>query len=278
MVKTIYPHGHFYSPLVNNDEVRQMQDRIWPAAPHISGIDFNDNEHRRIIESDFRRYSPAFCYPMGVTPGMSSHDYYLQNSHFGGLDALALFSFLQMWRPQRLVELGSGYSTLLMVDINRRFLNGDLAITCIDPYPLSFLQRGIPGVKDFFPLKITEVPLELFSILEKDDILFIDTSHVSKTGSDVNHIYFEILPRLKPGVIIHIHDIFFPEDYPKSWVIEEGRNWNEQYLVRALLMYSSVFKVLFGCYNAFYNYPELVAGLFGGTLYSGGSLWIRKIA
>jgi len=278
VVKTIYPHGHFYSPLVDNDEVKRMEDRIWPVNPRVLGIELHDEDHRRLLEEEFPKYSPGFNYPLENAFLSNTYDYFLNNSQYAGLDAMTLFCMLQMLRPKRLMELGCGYSTLLAADVKRRFLNDSLTISCVEPYPQDFLKQGVPGVDDLFQQKIEDLPVDIFSTLEAGDFLFIDTSHVSKTGSDVNHIYFEILPRLSPGVIIHIHDIFLPGDYPKSWAIDEGRNWNEQYLVRALLMYSSAFEVMFCCYNAYLKFPDLIKRLFNGALYGGGSLWIRKIA
>jgi hypothetical protein len=277
VVKTIYPAGHFYSPLIDNDEVRQMQDRIWPASPEILGIDFNDESHSRLLADEFPRYAPAYCYPQEREACANQYDFYLKNDQYGGLDAFALFCMLQFLQPDKVIEVGCGYSTLLSADVNRRFLDGAMNITCIEPYPLAFLQQGVPGVARLIRRKIEEVPTDIFSSLEPGDILFIDTSHVSKTGSDVNHIYFEILPRLKAGVIIHIHDIFLPQDYPKTWVIDDGRGWNEQYVVRALLMFSNTFEILFGCFNAYVKYPSLIMRLFKGSLIGGGSLWIKKI-
>src|SRR5262249_1946304 len=150
---------------------------------------------------------------------------------------------LRYWQPRRLIEIWSGYSTLLSADVNRRFLGGSMQLTCIEPYPREFLRRGIPGVTRLIEKKAQDVELDVFAELEAGDVLFIDSSHVSKTGSDVNRIYFEIVPRLRPGVHVHVHDIFLPDDYPREWVLGENRSWNEQYLLRALLMYSTRFRV-----------------------------------
>jgi Methyltransferase domain len=278
VVKTIYPPGHFYSPLVDNDEVKKMEGRVWPDSPEVMGIDFHDENHRRLLAEEFPVFAPGYRYPKARTDCSSPHDFYVQNSQYGGLDALTLFCMLRSLKPKTLMEIGSGFSTLLSADVNRRFFNGAMSVVCIEPYPLDFLRTGVPGVARLMQSKVEDVPIETFSALDKGDVLFIDTSHVSKTGSDVNHIYFEILPRLKAGVIVHIHDIFLPEDYPKSWVIDDGRGWNEQYVVRALLMYSSVFEVVFGCYNAYIKYPSLIKPLFNGALFGGGSLWIKKNA
>ncbi|MEO8801981.1 MAG: hypothetical protein ABI304_11880, partial [Rudaea sp.] len=119
-----------------------------------------------------------------------------------------------------------------------------------------------------------------FTALESGDVLFIDSSHVAKTGSDVNYLYFEVLPRLAPGVRVHIHDIFLPHDYPREWVLDENRSWNEQYLLRALLMHSKGFRVIFGCSYAFWRFPELVRTALAhpnGHAFAGGSFWIERI-
>jgi hypothetical protein len=123
------------------------------------------------------------------------------------------------------------------------------------------------------------VPLALFESLQAGDVLFIDSSHVAKTGSDVNYLFFEVLPRLAPGVIIHVHDIPLPLEYPQHWAISENRSWNEQYLLRALLMYSYAFKPIFGCSYAQLRFPDDVRAalaLPSGRGYGGGSLWIRR--
>jgi hypothetical protein len=277
VVKTIYPPGHFYSPLVDNDEVRKRGDRIWPDAPIVLGIDLHDDNHETLLTVEFPKFVSDFGYPATPADCKQTYDFYRENSQFGNLDALALFCLLRSVQPKTVIEIGSGFSTLLIGDVNRRFFNGAMNVFCIEPYPVDFLQKGVPGIAGLLQSKVEDVPIDMFSALGQGDILFVDTSHVSKTGSDVNHIYFEVVPRLKPGVIIHIHDIFFPEDYPKNWVIDEGRGWNEQYVVRALLMYSSTFEVMFGSYNAYLKYPALIKELFNGVLYGGGSLWIKKV-
>src|SRR5262249_14748169 len=146
---------------------------------------------------------------------------------------------------------------LLAADVNLRSLNGSMELTCIEPYPKDFL-RDLAGVSALLEAKVQDVPLSEFSRLQSGDILFIDSSHVAKTDSDVNYLYFEVLPRLVSGVRVHIHDIFLPHDYPREWVLKENRSWNEQYLLRALLMHSSGFRTVFGCSYAYWRFPNLV--------------------
>ena len=278
--KGFSPRGHFDSPLVDVDDVSARRAQLWPQRPVILGIDFNDDYHRRILTEAFPRWIDGYDYPDEGRDDETLDRFYTRNSQFSWLDARLLFVMLRELRPRRIVEVGSGYSSLLMADVNRRFFDGGIDISCIEPYPRAFLQRPFPGIRRVIRDRVQAVPISVFEPLERGDILFIDSSHVSKTGSDVNHLYFEILPRLAPGVVIHVHDIFFPHDYPQAWAIGENRSWNEQYLLRALLMYSSAFRFLVGSNYAFSSFPGLVAealGLPAGQAFGGGSVWIEKV-
>jgi hypothetical protein len=275
---TAFPAGHFYSPVV--DPATIAQARVWPDRPDIRGIDFNDASHVQILSELFPRFMRDYDYPQAlpVTPALTS--FFGNNPHFSMLDAPALFVLLRGWKPRRIVEIGSGFSTLLMADVNRRFLGGEVSISCIDPYPPPFLRHGVDGIDRQVERRVQELPLEHFDDLTAGDLLFIDSSHVAKTDSDVNFLFFDVFPRLAAGVLIHLHDIFLPHDYPPDWVLGENRSWNEQYLLRALLMHSSGFEVLFGCSYAFWRYPGLViAGLANpdGAGYGGGSFWMRRL-
>lgn len=272
---TSHPNGHFYSPVVDTAELAGLEHRLWPPSPHVAGIDFDDASHERILREAFPRFLPDYDYPevLEETPQLAG--FFTRNSQFSWLDARAYFVLLRHWQPRRVVEIGSGFSTLLAADVNRRFLDGRLDVTCIEPYPRPFLLAGVPGVSRLLQAKVQDVDLDEFGRLQAGDVLFVDSSHVAKTGSDVNFIYFEVLPRLADGVRVHIHDIHLPHEYPRDWVIEENRSWNEQYLVRALLMDSRRYAVEFGCSYAFHRFPELVGAALGGRGFGGGSLWIR---
>lgn len=281
-VATAHANGHYYSPVCDPAELLPRSGELWPAAPpEIVGIDFNDASHRRILEDAFARYYGDFDYPEDGADDADLTHYYIGNSQFSWLDARSLFVLLRQFRPVRVIEVGSGYSSLLMADVNLRFLGGACDIRCIEPYPRAFLQRGLPGIAEVIVEKVQAVPMARFDTLQAGDLLFIDSSHVCKTGSDVNHLYFEVLPRLKPGVLVHIHDIHLPAEYPSEWVITENRSWNEQYLLRALLMHSRAFRVVFGCNYAWLKHPDLVSkalGLPPGQGYGGGSFWIERVA
>jgi hypothetical protein len=277
-VRTAHPPGHFYSPIVDPEVVRGQAARLWPEiAPAMAGIDMNDAAHREILEVQFPRFIAGYDYPERLPEGAPEDRYYDRNSQFGWLDSRALLVLLRAWRPRRIVEVGSGYSSLLMADVNRRWLAGECAITCIEPYPRPFLAQ-LPGI-ELVATFVQDVPLSRFAALQAGDILFIDSSHVAKTGSDVNWLFFEVLPQLASGVRIHLHDIHLPHEYPREWVVDENRSWNEQYLLRALLMHSTAFRVLFGCRYAYARWPELVAkaiALPDGSAFGGGSFWIER--
>jgi hypothetical protein len=175
-----------------------------------------------------------------------------------------------------MVEVGCGHSSLLSAHVNTRWLGGKTEILCIEPYPPDFLKELPPGLSRLIPERVEQTGIEPFLALQPGDFLFVDSSHVSKTGSDVNYLYLEVFPRLAPGVIIHLHDIFIPAEYPQSWVLEEQRSWNEQYLLQAMLMHSNAFRVLFGSHYASLFLAEQIQSVFGGA-HGGGSFWIEKI-
>lgn len=278
-VQTAHPNGHFYSPVVDPAEISSREDRIWPAVPECLGVDFNSSRHRDILENVLPRYIPLYDYPETLEETPTLCRFFTRNSQFSWLDSRMLFAFLNAWRPRRMIEVGSGFSSLLVADVNRRFLGNSLDFTCIEPYPRPFLQQPVEGITRVLQDKVQDVNASVFEGLDAGDVLFIDSSHVAKTGSDVNHLVFNIFPRLRTGVLIHIHDIFLPGEYPKDWVIGENRSWNEQYVIRALLMNSTAFRVLFGCYYALLTFPELIGKalrLKDGAAIGGGSLWLEK--
>ncbi|WP_006788225.1 class I SAM-dependent methyltransferase [Thiorhodospira sibirica] len=273
----LFPAGHFYSPVVDTIDIAARQDAIWPSTPPVlPGIDFNARQQLEFLERDIGSIGAVFDYPATRAEVDSDAKFFLENGLFGGLDARALFAMLLKLRPRRMIEVGSGFSSLLSADVNRRFLDDAMDFTCIEPYPRDFLKKPIPGLSRVLQNKVESLPLELFAELDDGDVLFIDSSHVAKTGSDVNYLYFQVLPRLRPGVFIHIHDIFFPHDYPKQWVIEENRSWNEQYVLQAMLMYSYAFHVVFGSAYAHYVFPRKIMDVANGELLGGGSFWMRK--
>lgn len=274
----LFPEGHFYSPVVDTEEVARDRARIWPGRLDVPGIDMQEEAHRRLLADDFPTLLGEYVYPRTGPADEELSFYYEENSQFGWLDSRALFCLMRMIRPKRIVEVGSGYSSLLMSDVNDRFLDGGTRITCIEPYPRPFLESGSgSGRYALVKQRVQEVDTALFESLCDGDILFIDSSHVCKTGSDVTHLFLEVLPRLANGVYVHVHDVFLPEDYREDWVLEENRCWNEQYLLQALLAENPNFQVVFGSYYAFRRFPELVSAATGLPPFGGSSFWFRRV-
>lgn len=273
-----FPPGHFYSPIVDPVEITRRAAQVWPAAPVVAGIDFDPAGHAQLLDEVFPSLLRDYAYPEKLPERDDLREFYTGNSQFSWLDSRAAFALLRHWAPKRVIEVGSGFSSLLIADVGRRFLGPGFGLTCIEPFPRPFLRR-LPGV-ELVVAPVQDVELAVFDQLAPGDVLFIDSSHVAKTGSDVNRLYFDVLPRLAPGVRVHVHDIFLPHDYPKEWVLTDNRSWNEQYVLRALLMDSTRLRVRFGCSYAFATFPDKVAHALSrpaGQGYGGGSLWLEVV-
>ena len=271
-----FPPGHFYSPVLDPESLRDYKDRIWESGVRtLPGVDLR-LDHQKEFVLRMQSIAADFDYPLEALPEAPPWAYYQKNGFFNKLDARLLFGILRLDTPRRIIEVGSGFSSLLMADVNRRFLDHSIDLTCIEPYPKSILRGSIPGLSHLIEQRVEDVDLALFDTLEANDILFIDSSHVIKTGNDVWFLFLKVLPRLKANVRIHIHDIFLPFEYPERWVLDDVRSWNEQYLLHALLMFSSAFRVLCGSACVSAHFPEVVRSVFGSP-YRGGSFWIEKI-
>ena len=186
----IYPYGHFYSPIVDTDDVLSRSETIWEARSTIKGINFNAEKQLEILDSWFPEFVSEYDYPDhgGAT---KPSGFFNLNDQFGWLDSRALFVLMRKLRPARFVEVGSGFSSLLVADVNHRFLDEKIEFTCIEPYPREFLKQGVTGLTRLLETKVQDVAPELFLQLEAGDVLFIDSSHVAKTGSDVLHLFLK---------------------------------------------------------------------------------------
>jgi predicted O-methyltransferase YrrM len=226
--------------------------------------------------ADYRSEYDAFPrQPTGV-----AHQYHVDNGAFESVDGEMLYCFVRHFGPRRVIEIGSGASSLLTAQALRK--NGPSRpgeLTCIEPYPNETLRRGFPGLTRLIERQVQDVPLETFEALEENDILFIDSSHVVKTGSDVVHEFLEIVPRLKKGVLVHVHDIFLPSEYPRPWVLEGHRFWTEQYLLQAFLAFNDSFEVLWAGSFMHLDHPEALERAFASYQRDRrwpGSFWIRR--
>jgi hypothetical protein len=228
----------------------------------------------------FLRETPSFAAELSALPFERPEGeeatFFWGNDQFSHSDASLYYSMLRRFRPGRIVEVGAGHSTKLAAKAVAD--NGRGRIVCIDPHAPSWL-RALPGDVEILVRPVQESPDSAFLSLEPNDVLFIDGSHIAKTGSDVNHLFLRILPRLPAGVLVHIHDICLPYEYPKRWSEDVLCYWNEQYVLAALLANSPKWEILLGVYflqktgiDALMPYVPSVAGVFPG----GGSLWLRS--
>lgn len=268
------PLGHFYSPFPSREEVARHLSRP-PAPDAMRAIDLCDDEQRRLMEC-FKGFYGGL--PFSDAPTAKCRYGYVNSSYPPG-DAIPLHSFIRYLQPKRIIEVGSGNSTCMILDTCEHFLGGAVDIALVEPYP-EFLKTRIRP-QDFKWAKLREsrlqdVPLSVFQALEPKDILFIDSTHVSKLESDVNFLFFELLPILKRGVFIHIHDVFYPFEYPTQWH-EEGRAWNEQYVLRAFLQYNEAFKIRFFNTYLMQKHRQWFAENMPRCLeHQGGSIWLEK--
>lgn len=275
-----FPPGHFCSPLVDTNALatEHRRSQVWPPVPRETpGIDWRADEQRRLCREVFANQS-RLSFP--DEPTGDPRDFFTQNTQFPALDAWVLEAMLRMLRPRRMIEVGSGYSTLVSARTNLDELDGSIEITCIEPYPARAIVDHLPGITNLRIELVQDTPLRFFESLEAGDVLFVDTSHVAKTGGDVPWLYQEILPRLQSGVVIQLHDMFVPGEYPEQLVLE-GCGWNELYVVRALLAYSHGFEVVLGAQWLIQNDPTGLAAAFPGYLEhearGGSSLWLRRL-
>jgi predicted O-methyltransferase YrrM len=267
----LFPPGHFYSPIPADQDFQHGT-----ANEPIRDIELNEEEQQRLLV-DLSQYYNELPFQDSRQPGLR---YYFDQIWYCYADAIYLYSLIRRFAPRRYVEIGSGFSSAVALDTSDLFLSGSLRFTFIEPYPerLHELMRAEDWARcRLHQTRVQDLPPEIFDELEANDMLFVDSSHVCKVGSDVNHVVFNVLPRLKPGVLIHFHDIMYPFVYPADW-FREGRAWNEAYLVRAFLQNNPDYKILlFGSYMAQRFQPLLEQHMPLCLKDPGGALWLLKV-
>ncbi|PWT83766.1 MAG: hypothetical protein C5B58_06005 [Acidobacteria bacterium] len=262
---------HFYQPI---PDTRSLPETLWERPSKLVGIDMNESTQLDLVRQRFLKFRDEYE-QLPTEPTEKPARFYLNNGLFGGLDALVAYCMVRHFQPRSIVEIGSGFSSLILSEALTK--NNNPNLVCIDPSPQDFLSHGPPGLDSLIEKRVQEIDFDFFSQLNSNDILFIDSSHTVKIGGDVNYLFLEVLPRLKPGVIVHIHDIFLPFDYRRDWVMEQFRFWTEQYLLQAFLTFNSEFEVLMAnSYLNHYHEEELKATF--PTLQStrSGSFWMRR--
>lgn len=274
--------NHYYEPI---PDTRDIKKTLWNKAAVLVGMKMYEERQLKLLEETQSKYRYEYDrIPANRTSRAKGHEYYTNNSAFEAVDGEILYSFIRKFKPDQIIEIGSGYSTYLsakaicenMKDTPPRVCR----LTAIEPFPREALQRGFPGLSALITKKVQEVPLRIFETLKENDILFIDSSHVMKIGSDVQYIIFEILPRVGKGVLIHFHDIFLPSEYPMNWIMNEHRFWNEQYVLRAFMTFNDKYEVLWSGSFMHINHPDKLERAFSSyvrTKHWPGSFWIKRV-
>jgi len=264
---------NFYQPI---PETGSLPETLWNRLSELHGIDMNDAVQLDLLRNQFPRFRHEYE-QIPVEPTGEPGRFHCNNDLFGGADALVAYCMIRHFQPRLIIEVGSGFSSLIAAEAIAK--NKNSALICIEPFPQDFLRQGFPGLRSLIEKKVEEIDLEFFSQLSCGDILFIDSSHTVKIRGDVNYLFLELLPRLKPGVIVHVHDIFFPFDYPRDWVMDELRFWSEQYLLQAFLSFNSEFEVLIANHYLAHYYLEDFKQTFPHSpSWSKGSFWMRRKA
>ncbi|WP_425390641.1 class I SAM-dependent methyltransferase [Ekhidna sp.] len=268
------PPGHYYSPIISKEDLSRRKDQIWKKHPRqIPGLNLNEDRQFSLLK-DLAKYYSDIPFEDHKKEGLR---YYYNNTMYGYSDAVFLFCMIRNFAPKRIIEVGSGFSSAISLDTNHLFFDDKIQCTFIEPNPerlksLLFKEEKINLIESI----VQEVDLDLFKTLEENDILFIDSSHITKAGSDVNFLLFDVLPNLKKGVKIHFHDIGYPFEYPQHWVIDKLRGFNENYILRAFLMYNSNFPII--AFNTFLT--EFHEAWFKEHMpmclkHPGGSIWLE---
>jgi hypothetical protein len=268
---------HFYQPIPDSGE---LPDCLWSSYSSMDGVNMNERRQLELMEMFQSRFRSEYArFPAAVSDPMRFH---FGQTYFCSVDAEVLYSMIRYFKPRRMIEIGSGMSTLLALEALRKNESEgkSYSFTAIEPFPNEILSRGIPGLTEMLKEKVQSVPIERFCSLEANDILFIDSSHVVKTGGDVVYEYLQILPRLKKGVLVHCHDIFLPAEYPKGWILQNRRFWTEQYLLQAFLTFNHTFEVLMaGSFLHLFHSEKLIAAFpsYDPERVWPGSFWMRRI-
>jgi predicted O-methyltransferase YrrM len=275
--------NHFYSPI---PDTRALADELWQRESELPGIDMRDDAQLTLLHGIVDRLGAELDALPRQQQEADGGGYFVDNNAFESVDAELYYSMIRTHRPDRVLEIGAGWSTLLAVQALRanRSEAPDTTghLLAVEPYPYDFVRAALDEASDVAELRDTplqDLPLDVFESLGQNDILFIDSSHVLRIGSDVQYAFMEVLPRLRPGVLVHVHDIFLPGEYPKDWLLgSEHRFWNEQYLLQAYLSHNSRREVIWGSSWMHRRHPAELEKAFAsydrGTRFP-GSFWFR---
>ncbi len=276
-VPLFVPPGHFYSPVTDPRELESGAARIFDRGSSPAGVDLREAEQLRYAERMAEHYG-SLEFGAEARPGLR---YHYENPAFSYGDGIALACTILVHRPANIIEVGSGYSSAVTLDVVERGLGWATKCLFVAPYTdrlESLLRPEDRRRVEIVQARVQDVEPSVYDRLGRGDILFIDSTHVVKTGSDVVHHLTRVLPRLRPGVLVHFHDVFYPFEYPEQWAVAENRSWNELYCLHAFLHSNPDWEIVF--FNDFMAraHRELLRRAMPLFLANpGGSLWLRKL-
>ncbi|GAB3961747.1 class I SAM-dependent methyltransferase [Spirosoma harenae] len=275
-----FPPGHYYSPVVNKNELVHRDELFANFPRQLPDINLREASQMLLL-GHFSKLYPSIPFTKEQHPDLRYH-YNASGNQYCYSDAIMLHCMMRTFEPKRIIEVGSGFSSAVMLDTNQQFFNDRIEFTFIEPYPqrlYGLMKEGDQKRAVTYDKGLQEINLSVFEKLGENDILFIDSTHVSKVGSDVNQVVFTILPKLKKGVLIHFHDIFYPFEYPKDWVMESsGFGWNESYLLRAFLANNPKYEiVMFNTFMEYFHREWFQKNMPLCLENTGGSIWLRKL-
>ena len=254
---------HYYQPI---PEESDLSDKYFETVSEMPGLVIHDQIPLGLLDTVFVRYMTEFRDQFSdfENKKIEPWHFFLINGSYMAIDAQCYYSFIRHFKPKYIVEIGGGHSSLLAGAAcvrNFQETGNQTKLTIIEPYPSRLLREGFPGLSKLVVSKVQDIDLRFFESLESGDILFIDSSHVLRSGGDVQYEYLEILPRLKPGVLVHVHDISLPKAYPR--VYSENRLfWNEQFLLQAFLAFNSKFEIVWPGNYMMIKYPDKLLAVF----------------
>ena len=267
--------GHYYSPIPHREDIKQLKNKNDSPKPQLPDINLNREKQKKIL-NDYIQFYKDLPFPENKKENFR---YFYNNDYFGYSDAIFLFSFLLKNKPKKIIEIGSGFSSAVILDTIENFFPKRPDVIFIEPNPGRLNNLIFEKDRNNFKLinkKLQETSIDIFSQLKTGDLLFIDSSHVIKYGSDLQTLFFNILPFLPEGVFVHFHDIFYPFEYPYEW-LKKGIYWNEIYFLRAFLSYNYNWEIYF--FNTYVSneFEDIISKNMPQCLQNkGGSLYIQK--
>jgi Methyltransferase domain len=274
---------HYYSPVPDLNDLERR--KVWYRRSPLSGIDFRSDQQKALLRQLGLEYGQECDWPL--EPTSDPYQFHLQNQNFSYGCAASTHCIIRHFKPRRVIEIGSGNSSLVIaaaVNRNARESDGQATdYTIVDPYPRLTSETGLPGLSRLHKQPVEQLEVDFFRQLGENDLLFIDSGHTVRIGGDVNFLILDVLPCLAPGVIVHVHDIGLPSEYPKVYATNPRFRmfWTEAYLLQAFLCFNTEFEVLLAMSSLMQDYAAQFRAAF--PLYDpakypmiSGSFWLRR--